>query len=458
MEIASVSYTEIMGGFNILKPNYHLNYGKKRVALAIKAGKKFDSLGTLTDNIYTGGIFKRLFVEKESHGLPYISAQHMMNSNPLEIAKLISKKHTPRQEDMTLKENQILVSCAGTVGNVRLVTKDLNGIIGSQDIIRVICDCKKAPYGFIFAYLASPTAYNYIQSFIYGSVVPRIEPNTLSKLPVPKFSNSKQQIIHDLIVEASNYRVKANKLLTEALFEIDSQFKYVEDKKVFSVNISTIKDGDKYTKELRLECDYYQPSTVALVKYIKKNFDYALLGDLSDSVTISNLRGRTFVKKGVALITGQSLGLLKPDVSKQLSKTLTKNIAENTTKNGDVLVSAFGTLGKTEYCFNNFYTGVFASQQLVRIRTNKEKIHSGYIYLYLKSKAGQALIQKYKTGSVIEWANWNNFSSIPVPIPEDKGKALGKVAEKIAQTFQVAFEKEAEAINIIENEIESWQK
>ena len=69
----------------------------------------------------------------------------MMNSNPLEIAKSHIQKHTPRQEDMTLRTNQILVSCAGTVGNVRLIDEDLDGIIGSQDIIRVISDNSKFP-------------------------------------------------------------------------------------------------------------------------------------------------------------------------------------------------------------------------------------------------------------------------------------------------------------------------
>ena len=61
---------------------------------------------------------------------------------------------------MTLRDEQILVSCAGTVGNTRLIGKDLDGIIGSQDIIRIIESNDKCPYGFIYAYLATPTAYN----------------------------------------------------------------------------------------------------------------------------------------------------------------------------------------------------------------------------------------------------------------------------------------------------------
>jgi len=350
MEIASVTYKSILQGANIMKPNYHLNYGKKRIERAIKNKKPFIYLSDAVKEVYTGGIFKRVFVEKEEFGLPYISAQHMMSSNPRDVAKNISKKYTPRQEDMILKPHQILVSCAGTVGNVRLIDNDLEGIVGSQDIIRVIPDNTKMPFGYVYAFLASATSYNYIQSFIYGSVVPRIEPNTLAKLPIPNIPLEKQQEIHKLIVEASNLRVKANSLSKNAISLIESNYNFSKPATRYIVNIKEILDGDKFTKEARLESDFYQPATKNLIEQIKAN-KYEHLGNLSESVSISNLRGRTFVKKGIVLFTGQSLGLLKPDTSKQMSKTLTRNIEQNTTKDGDVLVSAFGTLGKIEFCY-----------------------------------------------------------------------------------------------------------
>ena len=154
METAEVAYKNILGGSNIFKPNYHLNYGKKRVEKALRKNKSFIPLGEAVKDVYTGGIFKRVFIESKELSLPYISAQYMMNTSPIDFAKRISKKYTPRQEDMTLRATQILVSCAGTVGNVRLIGEDLDGVIGSQDIIRVISDNSTTPYGYIYAYLA----------------------------------------------------------------------------------------------------------------------------------------------------------------------------------------------------------------------------------------------------------------------------------------------------------------
>ena len=198
METTKVNLNSITKNTFILKPNFHMNFGKRRIEQARKNGLRFESLGNVVDKVFTGGIFKRVFVESSEFGLPYISAQHMMNSNPLDVAKIISKKYTPRQDDMSLKENQILISCAGTVGNVKLITSDLEGVIGSQDIIRVDVD-DKLLFGYLYSFLSSQTAYTYMQSFIYGSVVPRIEPNTLKKLPIPILPKEFQQKIGELM-------------------------------------------------------------------------------------------------------------------------------------------------------------------------------------------------------------------------------------------------------------------
>ena len=96
METTKVNLNSITKNTFILKPNFHMNFGKRRIEQARKNGLRFESLGNVVDKVFTGGIFKRVFVESSEFGLPYISAQHMMNSNPLDVAKIISKKYTPR--------------------------------------------------------------------------------------------------------------------------------------------------------------------------------------------------------------------------------------------------------------------------------------------------------------------------------------------------------------------------
>lgn len=216
MKVDSITLNEVVKAKGIIKPNYHLNHGKICVLKAGLNGLKFTTLDQVTSAVYTGGIFKRVFIDEAANGLPYISAQHMMLVNPKKNSKIISKRYTVRQDDMMLKENQILVSCAGTIGNIRLITEDLEGLIGSQDIIRVIPNESKMLPGFLYAYLSCDIAYNYIQSFIYGSVVPRIEPATLKQLPIPVLKRNFEINVDNLITKAKHFRVESNKLLSQA--------------------------------------------------------------------------------------------------------------------------------------------------------------------------------------------------------------------------------------------------
>lgn len=439
----------------ILKPNFHLNVGKLRMQALIKKGKQTNTIHKLVNSVYSGGIFKRVFVETSEHGIPYISAQDMMTINPRAQAKLISKKFTPRQNDMTLRENQILISCAGTVGNVRLVTGDLDGIIGSQDIIRVIP--KEDDFGFIYAYLSSETCNEYIQSLIYGSVVPRIEPKAIAHIPVPFFPKEIKEQIHDLIAQSAKLRVEANKMFEKIIMDIESKYAISSKEQFYKVHIKNVIQGDKFTKESRLEADFYQPQAENLIKEIKKQ-EWTFLGDISNEIYCSGLRERRFVKVGIPLITGQNLNLNKLSDLKMLSRKFTRNIEKNTTKESDILISVLGTIGKIEYCYNNIYQGVFASQQITKVSVKRELIHPGYIYAFLKSKLGQIQLQKHKTGSVIEWIIENNIASVVVPVPSDKGLDIGRNVDKLTLMRHEAYNFEISAIKLIETEITKWQQ
>jgi len=211
MKSGRIKISRFNEGMTVFKPNFYLNRGKKVISDLLDKGIKNTSLSELSDNLYQGGIFKRVFVEKDEFAYQYITASDMVKSQPLDTAKKISMKYTPWVDEMTLRNHQILVSCAGTVGNTVLVNDSFAGCIGSQEIIRV--ETEKLPYGYLYAYISSPVVNEYIQSMIYGAVVPRISPEELGKLPVLLPSEAKQLEIHNLMVEASTLRVNANKFL-----------------------------------------------------------------------------------------------------------------------------------------------------------------------------------------------------------------------------------------------------
>jgi len=458
MKTAIAKYNWITNNAYRLDASYHLSDGRQTKFLIEKSPLGTTSLSNLTTDIFMGPRFKRYYVDNKETGVPFMGGSDMQK-NDLTNLKLISKTMTKNINQLYLKRNWILVTRSGTIGQTVFTNSDFENKTATEDVIRIIANEEVIKSGFLYAFLVSKYGYNLLTQSTYGAVIRHIEPHHLKELPIPIFKNDIQEKIHNLILKASELRVKANKIFNEVIERIEKPYRISSNKKVkyFSTNIKEIKLGDKFTNENRLEVDYYTPERKNIIELIKQN-KWKLLGDISSNINISNLRSRIFVKKGITLITGQSLGLLKPDLSKQISKRYTPKVSENITKDGDILVSAFGTIGKVELAYRNFYSGVFASQQLARIRTKREEIHPGYIYFFLKSKIGQEQMLKFKTGSVIEWLNSHNFASIVVPVPEDKGEEIGSAAYDISLKRQKAYELENQAIQIIENEIASWQK
>ena len=137
----------------------------------------------------------------------------MMNEDPRKMAKTLSTKHTANLDYMAIHKNDILVSCAGTIGNVRLIGGFLHNHIGSQDIIRAV---SKDKYGFLYAYLSTSQVYNYLQAQIYGSVVPRIEPENVRDIPVPAFSSEMIERANTLIIQSQGLRDRAIEVIDKA--------------------------------------------------------------------------------------------------------------------------------------------------------------------------------------------------------------------------------------------------
>jgi len=438
-----------------LDATFHLSDGPVTRLILKRSPNEITDLKSESKDIFKGNIFKRTYVLDSKYGHQFMTASNMMKSS-LAKDSYVSKKYT-NLLNLVLEKGWILISRSGTLGNAVFTNEDFAGIVGSDDLIRVIPNEKRIKSGVLYAYLASHYGYGLLTQSGYGGVIQHIESHHLENLPIPILPEEQQKQIHKFVSRASKLRSDSNRTLRKILGNIDSGFTFDKPLKSFSVNIQSIKQGDKYTKESRLESDYYQPSTVSVINQIKKK-KWQYLGDLTSEIHRSGLRDRKFVNKGIPLITGQNLNLARLTGLKHLSRKFTRNIGKNTTEKSDILITVQGTIGKIEYVYKNMYQGVFASEQLSKLKVKSDEIHPGYLFAFLLSKAGNIQLLKHKTGSVIEWIKENNIGSVVIPIPEDKGESIGKKINLITRKRELAFQLENQAIDLVEKEIESWQK
>ena len=143
------------------------------------------TIGRINGKVYRPGIFKRNYV---SDGIPYIKGSELFLTNPFRRCGHLSRTRTPFIDEMAMKEGQILITCAGSVGDIKLITKEYEDkqSIGSQDIIRLESNDDLYTKEYLFVYLQQPFVYDYIQSMKYGAVIERIEPFHVESIPVVK--------------------------------------------------------------------------------------------------------------------------------------------------------------------------------------------------------------------------------------------------------------------------------
>ncbi len=460
MDIAAVNYNDINKDSLILKSNFHLNYGKRRIDKARNKKFPFKDLIDCVKSIYKGGFDKNYFVNDPEFAYKYISGQDMTKRFPKDGCKLISKKLTKNHDEMLLKTNQILLSCAGTVGNVRYVDEDLEGIVGSQDMIRIETDDNKVLGGYIYAYLATKTCNEYIQSLVYGSVVPRIEPVAVGNLPIPIVNKNLQNLVDELILKASNLRVEANTQLEKMQLKINNILndKYLDKKANYKIGKASIKQIKSLEKRMDSP---YNFSTGRVINNKIKSGGYLELGEIAD-VEHPMLFGKKQLKgtekKGNILYKSSSMMKLFPESDFWLSLKKIEKYRKLQVKEGDILISRTGTVGNVVMIYNH-QNNYFIDDHMIRVKPKYD--YSGIIYLFLKSDLGQELINFQKYGSVQEVINSTYIERIPLPeilLDKDFNSEINDTIELCSKKISLADEYEKEAITLIENEIESWQE
>lgn len=452
-----------------IKPNTFLEDGK-RIFRTLSQRKRIpSSLSSCIIESYRPGIFKRCFINDINYGYHYITAQSMNTANAVSFAKILSTKMTQNIEPMILKQNEILVSCAGTVGNIRFIDNTIAGKIGSQDIIRVVP--KDNNFGFVYAYLATPTVNSYLQSQIYGSVVSRIEPEVILNIPLVSFQQNIVDEVEKLIREsillketAISALNKNRKLLLEysKLEELRPDEYDYYGPRTPERKVSTFVINKNEVSSLTINAFNYSQRLRNLIDKVKCSVKTICLKDcLSEEGLFSTgsfPRVEVKERHGVQLINQQDIfdSIIK---GKWISKRGVK--LNNLVEKDEIIIAGVGTLGETEtFCrcvyANEYLEGKLVSGEFIRLKTNTN-IPSGYLYLWLSSQYGFRMIRNTQAGTKLCRPIKPMLESIPVPIIESSLMSELDTSTKHAQNLLAQSSiKEQKAIDILESQIQSY--
>lgn len=407
---------------------------------------------------YTCPRFKRNWVEVSQY--PIFQPSSILELYPKPDGYIAANTDTDI-EKLRVEKNQILLTCSGTIGKVVYVSDTLAGNIFSHDLLRITCN-DKVDAGYLYAYIRSDIGNKLITTNQYGAVVSHIEASHLSDIPIPYPERAIREHISSKIVKSYQLRDEANRLLEKAYdllysdLGLESFYAFKEKMLDPIVNNYSIKLSDL---EGRIDASYHDILASSIIKQIEKNAE--CLKELRDKnvsrdIFLPERFKRTYVSKGhgTKMFGIKQITTLDPYTDKYLALGCIKKEQQKKLllETGMLLVSRSGTIGNMCIVPPHWKNWI-ASEDLIRVKVVEGM--EGYVYCFLSSDYGQALIHRYSFGSVQDHIDCEQVGKIIIPMLKNKAlqQEINDLVIECNELRAKAYYLELEAIEILNRKV-----
>ena len=188
-------------------------------------------LRQLSAEITMPGIFKRIYVSAEE-GVPFLGTNDILELSP-RVEKFLSKSGHKKliETQLAVKENTILITDRGTIGNIVLVPEyyEKESWTVSQNSIRVV-PISNDIAGYLYVFLSSDYGKVLSKRETYGAVIDMIDPSNAGQIPIPILKDKAiMKEINDLALTANKKRAKAYYKEQEAIQMMNDEVIYATD-------------------------------------------------------------------------------------------------------------------------------------------------------------------------------------------------------------------------------------
>lgn len=239
MRTGAVDSDRLHDGAKRLTGSYYLPADLPAAAAFDRLGVRTDVLQKLCvpDGIFRGPIFRRIPASAAS-GRPYVAPAQLERLD-VGVNRYLSPLHGDLLDTLSLREGMIVVTCSGmSLGKVIWVRPDLDGLVASHDLIRIVSNPKKVHQGYLFAFLASRAGRLAIRRQIYGGSIKHIEPHHLFDLPIIRLDDAVEEEIGKQVLKAQRAIATGVLGLSEARRDLE--------KSLGIVGAETTEDGDEW--------------------------------------------------------------------------------------------------------------------------------------------------------------------------------------------------------------------
>lgn len=398
---------------------------------------------TVTDGIHTSIDFDN------NSTINSLSAKSPKNNVfDLSANGYISEKQHLENPRTSLKEDDIIISTVGTIGNCAVVDKSI--LPANCDRHVGIIRIKEDYYArYLSTFLLSK--YGYLQSTKYstGNVQLNLFIYKIKNIKVPFISDVFQQQIentvlkaHSFVSDSRNFYFSAEKLLLSHL-GLDNYTPNCSGIAIKSLSESFGATG-------RLDSEYYLPKYEELEEHLNEYTAIKLC-------ELAQLQRGSFISeefydetKGTMYIRGKDItgnAISHKDAVFINEQFIGNN--ETTINEGDLVFAQIGSVGEITLTTREF-ENTYISNNLGKITITSD-IKPEYLLVYLKSYIGKMLFEKYLTRTSQPKISTDDMGNFLIPIiPID---IQSQITEKVQESF-VLRKKSTELLELAKTAVE----
>jgi restriction endonuclease S subunit len=363
------------------------------------------------------------------------------------------EKDYNRLSKYALKENDILVSVVGTLGNAAIVeSKNLPAIFSCKSTVLRVKNEVKSQY--LVTYLNSKYGKELLLRKERGAIQKGLNLDDLKTMEVLVPSNIFQNQILE-VFNLSKFKLKASKELYSQAEQLLLEELGLQDWQPSTENINQKSFKESFLATGRLDAEYYQLKYEdyhdLVVSYSNGHKPLYVICNLKDSNFIPKVKQRyKYIELSNIGISGEVTGCTVAEGNELPSR------ARRKVNTDDVIVSSIeGSLTSCALITKNYDNAICSTGFYV---INSKEINSETLLVLFKSELMQNILKQNCSGTILTAVNKSEFQNIPVPLINKniqiKTAELVKQSTELKQCSEHLLEvaKRAVEIAIEENE------
>lgn len=385
----------------------------------------------LVKNAQYPGRFKRIYVNRYE-GYPFYLPTQITDLYP-KPTKWISPITHSGLNILKAHDGELLINRSGTIGPVTIVSKTLKDKILSDDIIRVI-PSESNDLGYLYAFLKTSTGQVLLTTNSYGAVISHIEPEHLQNLPIPNPNENLKKDIHNLIIDSFIARDTSNELMDQAEILLIEELRLPSIEELKPKYFQSTVELQNYEVKLsnlknRLDGSYHIPVVNKIISHIKNTArEVTFLGDkrISNKIILPTRFKRVYVEEGEGrkFLGGRDIFQLNPSTTKYISTTKHSKKIQDDLKisENNLIFPSRGTV-KNVVIAPKHFEGWCISDNLISVLPSDINT-VGYVFSFLNTFYGKILINRQISGSVVDFLEIEQLSSVEVPFLKNQETQL----------------------------------